>query len=168
MEKIMVRYLHNFDRDYAYGGNTFAMEVVDGKLFVGVAHCSIKDSFNKEIGRLIASSYLDEIKLHHKNNDGVECITIGENDKHYKITGFVVNDEHFMDILFSFAHFDVCPYYESGTSIFNNIKISVESIDYMRMRGDDLKNILCEYYNILISSIFPDVDCKENILIPAF
>lgn len=162
----MVRYLHNFDRDYAYGGNTFAVEVVDGKLYVGVAHCSIKDSFSKEVGRMIANSYLDEIKLHHKNNDGVECITIGERDKHYKITGFVVNDEHFIEILFGCARFDMTPYYETGISIFENINVSVESINYMRMRGSDLKNMLCKYYNVLITSIFSDA--KDIEIIPSF
>ena len=39
----MTRYLHNFFKQDAFGGNTFAMEVVDGKLFVGVAHCSELD-----------------------------------------------------------------------------------------------------------------------------
>ena len=146
----MIRYIHNFDKNCAWGGNTFAMEVIDGKLFVGVSHCSYKDFFNKEDGRNIATSYLDEMKLHHKNNDGIECITIGDVNKHCKITGFVVNNEHFASIIFNSA------------PIMNHINVTINSIDYMKMGGEDLKEMLCRYYNSLISSIFDESDTSDD------
>ena len=147
----MTRYLHNYDKDYAFGGNTFAMEIVDGRLFVGVAHCSDKDQYVKTIGRDIATSYLDELK-HAYRTSGVECVTIGTDiPKMGKITGFVVNDDVMYNII-------VTSYNENFYAVSSHIEIEVKNIDYMAIEGAELKDMLIKFYNEIVYSMFEEVD----------
>ena len=142
----MTRYLHNYDKDCAFGGSTFAMEIVDGRLFVGVAHCSDKDQYVKAIGRDIATSYLDELKFAYRNS-GVECITIGTDiPKMGKITGFVVND----DIMYNIIN---TSYNEELYAILSHIEIEVKNIDYMAIEGAELKDMLIKFYNEIVYSM---------------
>lgn len=138
------RYLHNYDKDCAFGGNTFAMEIFDGKLFVGVAHCSEKDQFNKAVGRDIATSYLDELKMKYREEE-VEIITIGSDIPSMgKVTGFVVDDTIMYHLLFKdrpwFTHFTV----------------EVIDIDYMAIEGVEMKDLLITYYNEIVDNVFEE------------
>ena len=143
------RYIHNFFKHDAFGGNTFAMEIVDGKLFVGVAHCSDKDPYNKAVGRDIATSYLDELKMKYRE-DGVEIITIGSDiPSMSKITGFVVDDSVMYHLL-------IMEGFESGweEKVISHFVVDVLDVDYMAIEGAEMKNLLVRYYNEIVDNIF--------------
>ena len=143
------RYIHNFFKHDAFGGNTFAMEIVDGKLFVGVAHCSDKDPYNKAVGRDIATSYLDELKMKYRE-DGVEIITIGSDiPSMRKITGFVVDDSVMYHLL-------IMEGFESGweEKVISHFVVDVLDVDYMAIEGAEMKNLLVRYYNEIVDNIF--------------
>ena len=143
------RYIHNFFKHDAFGGNTFAMEIVDGKLFVGVAHCSVKDQYNKAVGCDIATSYLDELKMKYRE-DGVEIITIGSDiPSMRKITGFVVDDSIMYHILIADS---LCNNWEE--KVVSHFVVDVLDVDYMAIEGAEMKNLLVRYYNEIVDNIF--------------
>lgn len=152
----MTRYLHNFFKFDAFGGNTFALEIVDGRLFVGVAHCSERDQYDKKMGRAIAEYYLDELKNANKEF-GYECV-INEGDaiRLSKITGFVVNDELMYSLLVEES--------ETLPAIVSHISLRVEGINYMSIEGGELKRMLVRYYNEIISSIYEDEEQDAPLL----
>lgn len=142
------RYLHNYCKDYAFGGNTFAMEIFDGKLFVGVAHCSDKDQYNKAIGRDIATSYLDELKMKYREEE-VEIITIGSDIPSMgKITGFVVDDTIMYHLLM-----DDHPWFKF---ILSHFTVEVLDVDYMAIEGSETKELLISYYNEIVNNVFEE------------
>lgn len=141
----MTRYLHNFDSDYSFGGNTFAMEIFDNKLFVGVAHCSERDQYNKSVGRDIATSYLDELKMKYRE-EGVECVIVNNIPNYGKITGFVVDDTIMYHIING--------YNSDWLTVFPHIEVEVKNIDYMAIEGAEMKEMLVDYYNELYNNIF--------------
>ena len=146
------RYLHSYFKDYAFGGNTFAMEIVDGRLFVGVSHCSDKDQFNKAIGRDIAECNLDELKEKYET-DGVEIITIGSDMKGYgKITGFVVDDQIMYHILID----NLIGLRSRWDGVFSHISVEVHDIDYSTIEGAEMKDMLIDYYNEIVDNVFPE------------
>ena len=143
------RYLHNFFKHDAFGGTTFAMEIVNGKLFVGVAHCSVKDQYNKAVGRDIAMSYLDELKMKYRE-DGVEIITIGSDiPSMRKITGFVVDDSIMYHLLIADS---LCSNWEE--KVISHFVVDVLDVDYMAIEGAEMKNLLVRYYNEIVDNIF--------------
>lgn len=142
------RYLHNYDKDYAFGGNTFAMEIFDGKLFVGVAHCSEKDQFNKAVGRDIATSYLDELKMKYREEE-VEIITIGSDIPSMgKVTGFVVDDTIMYHLLIGDHSW--------LKSIHSHFTVEVLDVDYMAIEGLEMKELLITYYNEIVDNVFEE------------
>ena len=142
------RYLHNYNKDYAFGGTTFAMEIFDGKLFVGVAHCSNKDQFNKAVGRDIATSYLDELKMKYREEE-VEIITIGSDIPSMgKVTGFVVDDTIMYHLLFE--------EYPWMKSVHSHFTVEVLDVDYMAIEGLEMKELLINYYNEIVDNVFED------------
>ena len=142
------RYLHNYDKDCAFGGNTFAMEIFDGKLFVGVAHCSEKDQFNKAIGRDIATSYLDELKMKYREEE-VEIITIGSDIPSMgKVTGFVVDDTIMYHLLIGDHSW--------LKSIHSHFTVEVLDVDYMAIEGFEMKELLITYYNEIVDNVFEE------------
>ena len=146
------RYLHHYFKDYAFGGNTFAMEYVDGRLFVGVSHCSEKDQFNKAIGRDLAECNLDELKEKYET-DGVEIITIGSDMKGYgKITGFVVDDQIMYHILID----NLIGLHSRWDGVFSHIAVEVHDIDYFSIEGAEMKELLIDYYNEIVDNVFPE------------
>ena len=153
------RYLHNYDKDYAFGGNTFAMEIFDGKLFVGVAHCSEKDQFNKAVGRDIATSYLDELKMKYREEE-VEIITIGSDIPSMgKVTGFVVDDTIMYHLLFE--------EYPWMKSVHSHFTVDVLDVDYMAIEGAEMKELLITYYNEIVDNVFEENNrnhiCDESL-----
>lgn len=146
------RYLHSYFKDYAFGGNTFAMEYVDGRLFVGVSHCSEKDQFNKAIGRDIAECNLDELKEKYKT-DGVEIITIGSDMKGYgKITAFVVDDHIMYHLLID----NLVGLHNRWSSVLSHITVDVLDFDYTTIEGAEMKELLIDYYNEIVDNVFPE------------
>lgn len=142
------RYLHNYYKEYAFGGNTFAMEIFDGKLFVGVAHCSNKDQFNKAIGRDIATSYLNELKMKYREEE-VEIITIGSDIPSMgKVTGFVVDDTIMYHLLIGDHPWLM--------SIHSHFTVEVLDVDYMAIEGAEMKELLIAYYNEIVNNVFEE------------
>ena len=142
------RYLHNYDKDYAFGGNTFAMEIFDGKLFVGVAHCSEKDQFNKAVGRDIATSYLDELKMKYREEE-VEIITIGSDIPSMgKVTGFVVDDTIMYHLMMEENFY--------WKSVHPHFTVEVLDVDYMSIEGLEMKELLINYYNEIVDNVFEE------------
>ena len=142
------RYLHNYYKGYAYGGNTFAMEMFDGRLFVGVAHCSDKDQYNKAVGRDIATSYLDELKMKYREEE-VEIITIGSNiPSMSKITGFVVDD--------SIMYHLITDENNSWNEVLSHFTVDVLDVDYMAIEGAEMKDMLIRYYNEIVDNVFDE------------
>ena len=142
------RFLHNYCKDYAFGGNTFAMELVEGRLFVGVAHCSEKDQFNKAVGRDIATSYLDELKFKYHEDD-VEIITIGSDIPSMgKVTGFVVDDTIMFHLMMGDNY--------RWDNVISHFTIEVLDVDYMAIEGAEMKELLVKYYNEIIENVFAE------------
>ena len=156
----MTRYLHNFNRDYSFGGNTFAVEQVDGVLFVGVAHCSYKDQYSKAIGRDIAVSYLDEMK-HRYNTGGYTACVIGDNIPGMcKITGFVVDDNVMVDTIIQEDSYNASVW----NKISSHVKFNIDSIQYMEIEGAELLDMLVNYYNMLVNNAFT-VKCRDYLVV---
>lgn len=145
-----VRFIHNI-KDITGGGNSFAIDRVDGRLFVGVSHCSPKDQFSKKIGRGLAYANLKEL-IQKYNEDGIEVITVGTTMKKCgKITGFVVNDDIMFHLFMDrFSEFSLI------SDVISHIITEVIEIDYFAIEGADLRKMLIEYYNEIVEETFPE------------
>lgn len=150
-----MRLVHSFDKNYSFGGKSYAVEEKDGVLYCGISHCSINDQFNKRIGREIAEKRLnDAFKKYDSNrsdNDLDYCLTVcdytdekWDRNGSFNILYFAVPTSFVLDCLFD----------NMNLNFYSHFRYDSLALNINHIEGNDIKYIIETCYKSIYKTLF--------------